>query len=461
MLEILKDKWRTARLEARYRRIMQEQVLQMVEEQSPQPVQHDPGRWFLLGDQTSGPSEQTRKDVRAAARQLSQHHPHARNILRLLEIYVVGPGLKLAHHSLEAQDNQSTSLVKAADELWHHFLSHNHRHFSYGEFARRTWRDGECFLRLFTGSQVTPTVRFVDPERIGATRERPESQGILTADDDVETPLLYLQVNPETGELVDEISAEDMLHTRIGVDSNQKRGLSLFVPMIDMLGCFDRWLDTEMTARKLQASIVLWRKVQGSPAQARGFSQDASTGSGGSNTPSGTSLKERYGPGSILTTSGGTDLQFLQPNTNFGDAVPLGRMMLLSIAAGAGLPEFMLTSDASNANFASTMVAEGPAVKMFQSEQKFFATQFERLWQWVMTEAINRGNLPSDFFERVRVEWSFPELINRDRPREREADARLVEQKILSRAEVVRREKIDPAIMRREIEEEGGNHDVE
>jgi hypothetical protein len=52
-------------------------------------------------------------------------------------------------------------------------------------------------------------------------------------------------------------------------------------------------------------------------------------------------------------------------------------------------------------------------------------------------------------------------LINRDRPREREADARLVEQKILSRAEVVRREKIDPAIMRREIEEEGGNHDVE
>jgi len=135
--------------------------------------------------------------------------------------------------------------------------------------------------------------------------------------------------------------------------------------------------------------------------------------------------------------------------------------MLLSIAAGAGLPEFMLTSDASNANFASTMVAEGPAVKMFQSEQKFFATQFERLWQWVMTEAINRGNLPSDFFERVRVEWSFPELINRDRPREREADARLVEQKILSRAEVVRREKIDPAIMRREIEEEGGNHDVE
>ena len=36
------------------------------------------------------------------------------------------------------------------------------------------------------------------------------------------------------------------------------------------------------------------------------------------------------------------------------------------------MPEFMLTSDASNANYASTMVAEGPAMRMFarlQAEQ--------------------------------------------------------------------------------------------
>jgi len=456
MLEIMKDKWRTARLEARYRRILQEQVLEMVEQQSPQPVQEDPGSWLLLGDQTSGPTEQTRKDVRSAARRLVQNHPHARNILRLLEIYVVGPGLKLAHHTQGKSTDASGDLVTIADHIWRRFLVANRRHFSYREFARRTWRDGECFLRLFSGLENPPTVRFVDPERIGSTNESPESQGILTARDDVETPRFYLQIDPETGELVEEIPAEEMLHSRIGVDSNQKRGLSWFAPMIEMLGCFDRWLETEMTARKLQASIVLWRKVTGSPAQARGLSQDASHASHAGPSRGRTPQKERYGPGSILTTSGGTDLQFLQPKTNFGDAVPLGRMMLLSIAAGAGLPEFMLTSDASNANFASTMVAEGPAVKMFQSEQNFFAAEFERLWSWVMTEAIDRGELPTDFFERICVEWSFPELVNRDRPREREADVRLVEQKILSRAEVARREKIDPDMMRREIADEEG-----
>ncbi|MBD3673479.1 MAG: phage portal protein [Planctomycetaceae bacterium] len=456
MLELLKDKWRTARLGARYRRILQEQVLEMVEQQSPQPVQEDPGRWLLLGDQTSGPSEQTRKDIRSAARRLAQNHPHARNILRLLEIYVVGPGLKLSHHAQEATSESDVDLATNADRLWRNFLRSNRRHFSFREFARRTWRDGECFLRLFSSVDDRPTVRFVDPERIGPTRDTPESQGILTAEDDVETPLSYLQIDPETGELAEEIPADEMLHARIGVDSNQKRGLSLFAPMIEMLGCFDRWLETEMTARKLQASIVLWRKVTGSPAQARGVSQEAASGSGAGQNRAGTPQKERYGPGSILTTSGGTDLQFLQPKTNFGDAVPLGRMMLLSIAAGAGLPEFMLTSDASNANFASTMVAEGPAVKMFQSEQNFFAAEFENLWSWVMTAAIDRGELPIDFFEQIRVEWNFPELVNRDRPREREADVRLVEQKILSRAEVARREKMDPDTMRREIADEEG-----
>ena len=42
---------------------------------------------------------------------------------------------------------------------------------------------------------------------------------------------------------------------------------------------------------------------------------------------------------------------------------------LRAIAARLVMPEFMFTSDASNANYASTMVAEGPAVRMFERLQ--------------------------------------------------------------------------------------------
>ncbi|OYW24855.1 MAG: hypothetical protein B7Z55_00995 [Planctomycetales bacterium 12-60-4] len=284
---------------------------------------------------------------------------------------------------------------------------------------------------------------------MGPTPDRPDSQGLIVDADDVETVLAYQQVDPVSGELLDEIPAEQVLHLRINVDSNERRGVTLFASVLDSLACFDKWLDTELQARKLQASIVLWRKVQGSPSQVTA-AVDAAQSSVPSD-PFGSVRRERYRPGTILTTSHSTELEFLHPNTNFGDAVPLGRLVLLGIAAGAGVPEYMLSSDASNANFASTMVAEGPAVKLFESEQQFFAAELERLWRWVLQQGALYGLLPDDVLDRVTPQWSFPQLVNRDRAKERLADARLVDAGILSRAEVARRDNVDPSVMAAEI----------
>jgi capsid protein len=245
-----------------------------------------------------------------------------------------------------------------------------------------------------------------------------------------------------------------MLHTRVGVDTNQKRGVTVLAPIVGTLDCYQKWIETELHARKLQASIVLWRKVQGSPQQAF-----ATADSQGMPNSAG-QRSERFKPGTILTTNQATEIKFLQPETNFGDAVPLGRMLLLGVAAGVGLPEFMLTSDASNANYASTMVAEGPAVKLFQSEQQFFAREFTRLWRWVMEIAIELGYLPENFFDRIEPTWTFPQLVTRDRPRERSADAQLVELGILSKAEVARRDGVEPERMRAECEEESSQASV-
>src|SRR5262245_54953438 len=103
-------------------------------------------------------------------------------------------------------------------------------------------------------------------------------------------------------------------------------------------------MQTKMLARKLPASIVLWRKVQGSPQLTEGLADQLASSWGRDGR------RERLTPGTILTTNHATEIQFLQPNTNFGNAVPLGRMFLLGDAAGAGLPEFMLTAAASNSN---------------------------------------------------------------------------------------------------------------
>ena len=449
MFHYLKEKFQTARLKARYERLMQERLLALAEG-GPQPVAEDPGQWLLLGAGGNRLNEQERIDARTRARRMVIQNPHAANMLRLMEIYVTGPGLMVnAVPAWPGDSERDQKIAEVADHVWSEFLMKNREHFSYREHARRTWRDGECFLRLFADSADGPTVRFLDPETIGDTKEHPGSHGILTDASDVERRVAYLRIDPKTGELSERIPAESILHTRINADSNQKRGLTWFNPVLETLGQFDRWLETTLIARKLQASIVLWRKVTGA---AEDSSIVADVGERGPIYDNGSIIpREKYRAGTILTTSEGTDLQYLHPTTNFRDGVPLGRLMLLCTAAGTGLPEYMLTSDASNANYASTLVAEGPAVKLFHSEQQFFAGEWERLWRWVLSLHVAKGNLPEETFERIEPEWTFPNLAARDRPRERQADVRLASAGIISKAEVARRDNADPRLMRAEI----------
>ncbi len=458
MLQYLRDCWETAQLRARYRRLAQSRVLALLEESGPTPVAEDAGSWSPLGGAKAATSEPSRTDLRSQARSLVLTNPYARNLLRLLEVYVAGPGLTVTavtrgHHEVDP------AVLAACQERWADFLADNRRHFSFRETARRTWRDGECFLRFYSRPGQTPTVRYIDPELIGDDRHSDLDAGLITDPDDIETVLAYRRLSPTTGEAVEAIPAEEVLHLRVNADSNEKRGGTIFAPVLESLASYEKWLDTELQARKLQASIVLWRKVQGSPSQAAALADAASTGSG--TDPFGAFRKERYKPGSILTTPQSTELQFLQPQTNFGDAVPLGRLMLLGIAAGAGVPEFMLSADASNANYSSTMVAEGPAVKLFESEQRFFTEELTWLWRRVIADAAQQGFLPADVLDQVRPQWTFPDLVNRDRSRERLTDARLVDAGILSRAEVARRDKVDPVVMQRERDEEGGRSKVE
>src|SRR5437763_962577 len=56
-----------------------------------------------------------------------------------------------------------------ARNLWRTFLAANEwetGHRKDWEFCTRTWRDGECFLRLFRQPAWPPRVHFIDPEHI-------------------------------------------------------------------------------------------------------------------------------------------------------------------------------------------------------------------------------------------------------------------------------------------------------
>ncbi len=449
----------------RWERLQYEQACKLIESIPGSSLEDDDAaRWKLVS------SSRETADVactRDRARQLVEINPFARNALTLYRNYVVGTGMQhevLAGTTNPTDDTRFEQIgdarvpqwVGRAGGLWRHFLDLNH--WDTGarrdwEFCLRTWRDGECFLRLFRQPAWPPRVHFVDPERIAADPVTGlPAEGIATEANNVEVPTLYrVQLDDDRQDMV---PAERMLHCKIGVDANVKRGQSLFVPVLDALVKYQSWLDVELIHRKVASSIVLVRKHAGSAPSGIGNFADWSAQA---SQPAGpiTSQQRRalLQPGTMIDAQG-YDLQYLSPNSHFDDATILGRRLLLAVAAGIGLPEFMLTADAANANYSSTLVSEGPAVKLFASWQAFFIGQWQTLFLLVMNEAVRLGLLPAEALDHVRLRITPPAVAVRNRKDDAEADAIYFDRGALSRRELSRRDQADPTVMDRERGEE-------
>ena len=113
-----------------------------------------------------------------------------------------------------------------------------------------------------------------------------------------------------------------------------------------------------------------------------------------------TSHFRRYAPGTILDAVAGTDYEFPAAGIDAARYVTVLQAELRAIASRLVMPEFMLSSDASNANYSSTMVAEGPAVKMFDRLQhEMLEDDVELL---LAGRASRRGGRPSFRPTRLR-----------------------------------------------------------
>jgi hypothetical protein len=95
---------------------------------------------------------------------------------------------------------------------------------------------------------------------------------------------------------------------------------------------------------------------------------------------------------------------------------------LRAIAARLVMPEFMFTSDASNASYSSTLVAEGPAVKMFERLQASMI-EHDRAVMWhVIENAVAAGKLPAEVRTIIQLQITPPSLDVRDQLQQAQVD---------------------------------------
>lgn len=386
-------------------------------------------------------NEQELAAIRNECRELAAFNEFAINGHENRISYIVGSGhayRAVPRRGYASDDGLTTAVQTVLDE----FIGLNQWRKRQQEIVRRKDRDGECFLRLFADSDGTTRVRFVEPAQVAAPSERlvdpAASFGVQTDPADVETVVGFWI----DGLLVD---ADDVQHRKANVDANVKRGLPLFFPVRKNLRRAEKLLRNMSVVAEIQSAIAVIRKHKA--ATAAGLANFVANGADASVTNSATgrtSHFRRYAPGTILDAMAGTDYEFPAAGIDAGRYVTVLQAELRAVASRLVMPEFMLSSDASNANYSSTMVAEGPAVKMFDRLQHEMIEDDVELFGRVVRNAVSVGRLPVEALAAVEIRGIPPTLAVRDRLKDSQADQILVRNGAMSAATMALRAGLDP-----------------
>lgn len=374
--------------------------------------------------------------------------------------YVVGSGHVYTAVPKEAppadasdkEKDASKALTDQVQEVIDDFVKENKWHARQQENMRRKDRDGEVFLRFFKNKDKGLLVRAVEPSQVSAPEGRGDeptsSFGVETDAEDVETVLGYWI----DGKLIE---AEEIQHRKLGVDANVKRGIPLYFPCSKDLARADTIQRNMAVMSTIQSAIAMIRKhaQAGATAISNFIAKNADVQTTNSFTKE-PKYHKRYGPGTILDASDGIEYDFPSNKVNPGVFLVVRDGILRSVASRLVMPEFMLTSDASNANFASTMVAEGPAVKQFSRLQWDMIEDDREILEKALDFAIEQGKLSKEAREKVEVDVEPPRLATRDLAVETEANMKQVDRKVMSKHTARIRGEMDPDKEKELIEQE-------
>jgi hypothetical protein len=436
----------------------------------------DEANWKLLGSSDpKGLDKDDQDTLREQAVKTYYKNGHGRNIIRLFEKYVAGHGFGIT----------PMSLVPAVSEVWKEFWKVNKMDLKKKEIVRRAMRDGECFNRFFPGENKEDVmkIRFMNPGLVFDPDDKREStykgkinQGIETDPDDIETVLAYYYKGKA-------VPAEEVQHIKILVDSDVVRGRSFYEPILSDLASYKKWQTDRIKLNEIRNTVALIKKVKGNPTQAANIKTkyDTTRKFAKDNTP----MQKVPKNISIYTTNKNVEYELKSPNLQAADVQKDGRAWLLSIAAGCGLPEFMISSDASNGSYASTMIAEGPAIMEFEDWQDFFAVAFKEIFYRVIEDGIEKGTIPKN--EKVTVKRlnkngeledieedmpistdcsiTFPDLVSRDILDETKAIIMQIQADLMSKPTAQSKLDLDheeeKKLMDKTAEEEGDDEDFE
>ena len=425
--------------------------------------------WLEVGGGQTHAADFTDDDLKAArtdGRALAKNNEFAICGAENRISYVVGTG-----HQYDPEPIQGTPLAKLAEEdaekareqmqpirdVLERFCKANKWHRRQQETMRRYDRDGETILRLFR-HEGTIKVRYVEPGQLFTPEGKADDPnvkfGVETDPQDVETVRAYWI----DGQAVD---PSEIQHRKANVDCNVRRGWPTFEPVKKNLRRAEKLLRNMGAVSAIQAAIAMLRKRPGTnKTTAQQLIEDNADASVYNSRTGKTTRYTQYGPGAILDVPAGVDYEFPSQAIDAARFVQVLQAELRGVAARLCMPEFMLTADASNANYSSTMVAEGPAVKMFERLQAEMIEDDLEIIDRALDVAVEEGALDEGLRSQVKIVAQAPTLVTRDTDKETDATVKATGGKQVMSLHTARRKlNLDPDFEGRKIAEEKAAND--
>jgi len=407
-------------------------------------------------------NEQDLHAIRGVARFIVGWYEHGAGIVENLTNYVLGNGLSYTASAKSESDKQLAEAAQAILDEWQERVGWT------GDLERELFQrgrvDGEWFLAFDSAGGGFGKVRIVEPEWVTQplqARSLEDYYGLPAYDwhYGVATDIAnYEAVHGAYWAPYGDANAwqfteaRDLIHYRGNVPRGVKRGLSDFYQVHQTIERAARLLDNTLQGAAVRAAIAyIVEHAKGTPAAAV---QDmtATLADATFNRPkqSGTrsvKVNERLA-GTRLDVENGRQFHSGMSGTPEGPAhIEVIQSALRRVGARWCMPEYMVSGDASNANYSSTLVAESPFVKFAEAQQASFARHTRRVMLRVLELAAQAGRLnchSDDVSRRLKIEAECPTVAVTDRAAQAAIDASLVAEGAMSQRTRRERAGLDP-----------------
>lgn len=379
------------------------------------PGRERPYYWTNLDDRQEGryrPIYETDQDlrmIRADARRLQAKFVIADSALETLTNYVVlGFDFKVQAKNKNAPCAELVAAVQCVLDKFlerTNFIDHMDR-----EIFKQSRGDGECFPTVYPDDGCKePEVRLelTQPDYILAPVEERKLNGWLRMGhklnywqhgvhttfnpilkrDDVTRPHGYHAVFDRSGDQWDYLPSSRVEHIKRNVGLDGRRGVSdFYINLCELEEEAKLRRNTAVGAAILAAIVEIRQYPEGTPRRSvENAITDTATGSYDKLTQNGTRTvnQQNVSPGTVRHV----------PNGMTSTTGPLGQLrspvyvevdsfLLRIIGRRWQFPEYMISGDASNANYASSLVSESPFVRFCEANQYTYGEHFKNiLWK--------------------------------------------------------------------------------